>query len=199
MASQLDFTSSRRPTLQPSTARSPVPASRHAVCFRHEPRASFFSFPARHITKRREQSPVDNRVQYTLIGRKIEVDQRLSLSLAAAMRPARWMAKGRTSQSRLPDWSASNSFGRDSSRVPVCPGVGDLNAAARCPEFSLSIPVPPRTSASPSGVSPLRIAAFDPIWRREARFPKLPDLPWLPATRYFCCGSWLWVRCDFGG
>ena len=70
---------------------------------------------------------------------------------------------------------------------------------ARCPDFCPSIPVSLRLFASPSGCRPLRIAAFDPIWRREARFPKLPDLPWLPATRYFCCGSWLWVRCDFGG
>ena len=72
---------------------------------------------------------------------------------------------------------------RDSSLAPVCPGVGDLNAAARCPEFNPSIPVSPRISASPSGCRPLRIAAFDPIWCREARLPKHPDLPRLPATR----------------
>ena len=53
---------------------------------------------------------------------------------------------------------------RDSSLAPVCPGVGDLNAAARCPEFNPSIPVSPRISASPSGgVAPsgsLRLIRF---------------------------------------
>ena len=88
---------------------------------------------------------------------------------------------------------------RDSSLAPVCPGVGDLNAAARCPEFNPSIPVSPRSSASPSGCRPLRIAAFDPIWCRGSSPSETPRSPAAPRNSYFCCGSWLWVRCCFGG
>jgi hypothetical protein len=72
---------------------------------------------------------------------------------------------------------------RDSSLVPVCPGVGDLNAAARRPDFDPSIPVPPRTPLPLRGFVPLRITAGIPICCREARLPKPPDLPRLPATR----------------
>jgi hypothetical protein len=87
---------------------------------------------------------------------------------------------------------------RGSSLTPVRPGAGGLNAACPLPRFQsfdpglASSPLPLR-GVRPSG------SLRSPICYREARLPKPPDLPWLPAFGTPTADSSLRVRDWSGG
>jgi hypothetical protein len=66
---------------------------------------------------------------------------------------------------------SSSPLARGSLLVPVCPGIGDLNAACLLPWFESLDPGPASDLRFPFGVSPLRITAFPPICDRKARLP----------------------------
>ena len=88
---------------------------------------------------------------------------------------------------------------RGSLLVPVCPGIGDLNAACPLPWFESLDPGLASDFRFPFGVSPLRITAFPPICNRKARLPKQPDVRCSPPGRYAAGGSSLRIRYCFGG
>ena len=76
---------------------------------------------------------------------------------------------------------SSGPLARGSLLVPVCPGIGELNAACPLPWFESLDPGLASDLRFPFGVSlTLGITAFTPICYREAHLPKLPDPQLLP-------------------
>ena len=87
---------------------------------------------------------------------------------------------------------------RGSLLVPVCPGIGDLNAACPLPWFESLDPGLASDPASPSGLAPPD-HCVPPICDRKAHLPKQPDVRCSPPSRYAAGGSSLRIRYCFGG
>jgi hypothetical protein len=95
---------------------------------------------------------------------------------------------------------SSGPLARDSLLVPVCPGIGDLNAA--CPFALISVPRSRSRLGSPlplRGLPPPDHCVPPPICDRKARLPKQPDFRCSPPGRYAAGGSSLRTRYCFGG
>ena len=93
---------------------------------------------------------------------------------------------------------SSGPLARGSLLVPVCPGIGDLNAACPLPWFESLDPGLASDPASPSGLAPPD-HCVPPICDRKAHLPKQPDVRCSPPSRYAAGGSSLRIRYCFGG